>query len=77
MCEDNCSAMSSCVAYNYGNSTYNGTTKACYLIPSVKNCPSGFTASSVPLAGYDMPRAATVNDLVVASDSDWVCYGKN
>ena len=80
-CEDHCTALNSCVAYNYltyktytSSSTYM-TSYICNLIPSVRNCPSGFK----PIV-EDGPIAATMNDLKRDSRStlkDWVCYGKN
>ena len=75
MCEDHCTALSSCVGYNYWLPNY-----YCELIPSVRSCPSGFTVST--LNPESSPIAETMNDLIAFKASKppaqhWVCYGKN
>ena len=69
ICEDHCTGFSSCVAYDYGT-IYN----FCYLYPSVRSCPSGFSAE------YESgPIAATMTDFRKGPNffHNMVCYGKN
>ena len=67
VCEGRCTSLSSCFAYNYMHTTtaYN----PCYLIPSNKSCPSGFTDTNGP-------TVSSMNDLKVIPYSDWDCYEK-
>ena len=67
LCEDHCTARSSCVAYEYDYS------KHCFLIPSERSCPSGFEVDNNAI-----PIAASMNDLKAYPNPgyDWVCYGK-
>ena len=68
LCEDHCTARSSCVAYEYGYS------KHCFLISSERSCPSGFEVDNNAI-----PIAASMNDLKAWNENpafDWVCYGK-
>ena len=72
MCEDYCTSLSSCVAYVYTKMLF--ASNKCYLHPSVRSCPSGF--SPFLKSG---PIAATMTDLrgddrIVPNT---VCYGKN
>ena len=66
LCEDLCTALSSCIAYEYGYSKY------CDLIPSERSCPSGFYS----IWGQLGPIAASMNDLKADPSFGWVCYGK-
>ena len=68
MCEDHCTTLSSCVAYDY-----NTLGNFCELFPSVRSCPSGFTPYS-----ESAPIATKMNDLIATSGGNtWGCYGKN
>ena len=71
-CEDHCTALSSCVGYDY---MVAGGTKPlkhrCGLFPSVRNCPSGFKSMG------NWPIATTMNDLKEVYDTNWICFGKN
>ena len=76
ICEDHCTAMSSCVGYDYCKSR-----NVCELFPSVRSCPSGFNVDcSRKDSGQDCksaPIATKMNDLVASSNNwGWVCYGK-
>jgi len=66
-CEDYCSRLSACIAYAYRPINI----FVCFLVPSVRSCPSGFT--SIDESG---PVAASMNDLKVWSNRGWACSGK-
>ena len=67
-CEDYCTSQITCVGYDY----YIKTSEKCFLYPSERSCPSGF--SEYASSG---PTAASMNDLIVGSaGSGYVCYGK-
>jgi len=74
LCEDHCTSTASCIGYNIG---YLGSIDkdSCLLIPSERNCPSGFK----PIFETG-PIAASIKDLIpkewVTSDRGFVCYGK-
>ena len=65
-CEDYCTSQITCVGYDYKIEDKN-----CYLYPSEKSCPSGFSVYS-----ESGPTAASMNDLTPALASGHVCYGK-
>ena len=69
LCEDYCTAMASCVAYNYNikHNDYNN----CNLIPSDANCPSGWSALN-----RSGPKPASMIDLQAVFNLMYVCYGK-
>ena len=72
LCEDDCTSLTSCIGYQY----YAGKNTYCYLIPSERNCPSGF------LPHYESgPIAISMNDLksgpmTASMNETYVCYGK-
>lgn len=76
ICEDHCTAMSSCVGYDYCKSL-----NLCELFPSVRSCPSGFNEDcSREDSGQDCksaPITTKMNDFMASSNNwGWVCYGK-
>ena len=66
-CENHCTFQTSCIGYYY----YIKSNPTCYLIPSERSCPSGFT----PL-NESGPIAASMNDLKAYNNPNFVCYGK-
>merc|ERR1712227_405990 len=69
-CANSCTSDTSCVGFVYG-------FQRCFLFPSQRNCPIGFTMiSSDPMnPGQNLPLATSMNDLV-ATAGPGVCYGK-
>ena len=66
-CESSCTSLESCVGYSYSDFNY------CFLHPSLRNCPYGFTYYS----GTNM--ANTINDLAAGTESwsnSYSCYGR-
>jgi len=69
LCQDHCTAMASCIGYQYRWETNEG----CSLFPSERSCPSGFTSS---WSKESQPIAASMNDLAPIPYWPFVCYGK-
>ena len=65
-CEAACTAHEPCVGYEYQESK-----SLCYLIPSSRSCPTGYTLNNRSIT------AATSNELEAYEYPGMVCYGKN
>jgi len=76
ICEDSCSSHHTCVGYMY-DTTHNAQ---CFLYPSDKSCPSGFSVwtSGRPRGRHYLAETTTasMNELTTSSYDIFVCYGK-
>merc|ERR1719245_1074829 len=74
ICEDSCSSHHTCVGYMY-DTTHN---LQCFLYPSDKSCPSGFSVWTSGDSSNDWAATTTasMNELTTSSYDIFVCYGK-